>query len=107
MPVAGNNTQVAVYWDNILDAGNSQPSAPTLTAEADAYTLTATTSVILKWTAGSDSETSNADLLTYDLRVGTTSNGCPQILFFCSWLFGRVTDRHTWSLSRGGTGISV
>jgi len=63
-------------WTNNLDYTNTTPNPPAITAEPDVGTYTTTASVQLEWAAGSDAETTNADLLTYDVCVGTATGTC-------------------------------
>ena len=74
--LVGNYSSQSNYvYRNNLDPTNITPAAPSLTAETDAFG-NATNSVTLEWSAGSDAETTDTDLLTYDLCVGTTSGAC-------------------------------
>ncbi|MFC1474659.1 FG-GAP-like repeat-containing protein [bacterium] len=63
-------------WFNQSGNTNNAPAMPAPAGVQDVSIDGATTSVIFNWTAGSDIETPDADLLTYDIRVGTSSAGC-------------------------------
>ena len=70
--VANAIVQNNKVYENAPGVANTAPVAPALTAEPDAPPG----SVTLQWTAGTDAQTTDADLLTYDLRLGTTTSGC-------------------------------
>jgi len=63
-------------WINQLNHANTAPAAPFITPEADIKADGITTPVQLVWMPGSDAQTTDPDLLTYDVRIGTTSGGC-------------------------------
>jgi len=106
------NDVTNTLWLNDVDHSNSNPSAPTLSAEPDTEVLSGKTTVVLEWLGGADAETSDADLLTYDLRVGTSSGACDVYCgYFPSvgstpWLGNKAgnagaTTSHTLKLATG------
>ncbi|MFC1474459.1 FG-GAP-like repeat-containing protein [bacterium] len=116
--IFGNDTDVAnQVWINNLNPANTAPAAPALTAEADIFTWTnATETVTLKWAAGSDAETTDADLLTYDVRIGTAPDTCDVFCGFfpssgttpfLSAVFGNAgaTTSHAITLSQSQTTV--
>lgn len=80
--VSRTSYQGCVFWENILDPANTAPAAPSPAPQPD-DSIPAPVAVTFNWSAGSDTETPDTDMLTYDIRIGTTSGGCE---FFCSSL---------------------
>lgn len=100
--IQGNYAAANRVWLYNLSNSNTAPSAPSLNAAHDAYTLFRP-NVTLSWGAGSDAETADADLLTYDLRLGTSSEGCE---VFCGGF--TATGSTSWTgAGPGNTGAGL
>ncbi len=101
--IQGNYGAADSVWIYNLSNTNTVPAAPLLTAVHELWTLDRPNAV-LTWSAGSDAETTDSDLLTYDIRIGTTSEGCE---IFCGSF--TATGAVYWSGTgpgNSGSGIS-
>ncbi len=101
--IEGNSSgEGCAVWENILDPSNTAPSAPSITTKADTI-IPGTATVTFEWSDGSDPETADADLLTYDIRIGTSSGGCEAFCGSLPWS-GAVPWRNTGPGAMGATG---
>ncbi|MFC1474456.1 FG-GAP repeat domain-containing protein [bacterium] len=74
--IGPNCKRTDYIFPNTSTGSNTAPNAQTITAEPDYLTwLNVTDTITLEWNTGSDTETSDPDLLTYDVRLGTSSSG--------------------------------